>query len=146
MKYFGEIGTLELEPIPKFPDKFPVFIIMSEEEKRKYNSLMVAAAQRGFSMSKRKVCFTLGCKEGYTHEEIFNEVKKLPEISKEEYTLLKQIPHWNPMEHAVTVLVSYLEMIKEAKIALDENPELTEIFKASFVKGEQQNNVRIVQD
>jgi len=132
MKYYGEIGTINTPKIANFPNKYPAFLLISEEEKRKYNALMVAAAQRGFNMSKRKVCFTLLCEEGYYHEEIYNSIKNLPEISEGKYNLLKQIPHWNPILVAMSILEGYLTLLKNAGVELDEDKELQALFKEVF--------------
>ena len=142
MKYYGLLTELELEEIPKFPNRFPMFTIGSEQEIRRYNATMVKAAQLGFNMSKRKICFTLACKEGFTHEEIFNNVKNLPEITEKEYGLLSSIPHWNPMREALVVLEAYIELMESAR-ARAEEMNLPEIVEKAFQEGRHKRDVKI---
>jgi len=141
-KYYAETGSLRLPMLKNFPNHFPMFIMASEAELRKLNATMVKASQYGFSMSKRKVCFTLGCQEGMTHEELFNKLKTLPEISKEKYEFLLEIPHWNPIKEATHILESFIEMMEESR-RLGEEMELPKVISDAFEKAQEKNEIRM---
>ncbi len=139
MKYYGEIRVLEIEKINNFPNKFPSFIIFSDVEFRKYKANLASAATKGFNLQKRKLCFTLRCKEGFTHAELQNILDTIPEITQEKYNLLKEIPHWNPFVDANTILEEYLKLWSEMET--DDTNLLTQAFKNS----EDSREVRISQ-
>jgi hypothetical protein len=142
MKYFAVVETLELEKIPNFPNKFPMFIMASEEMIRKYNATMVKAVQLGFNPKKRKLCFTLRCSEGVTHEEVFNLAKELPEVTEEQYNFLLDIPHWNPIDAALRVLESYIELIEIAK-KQGEDFGIDDMLKKSFKSGKDKEEIKV---
>jgi hypothetical protein len=132
MKYYGIIGEINNLEAKGFPNKFPMFAICTEEEKRRYSATMVKASHFGFNPKIRKLCFTLRCNEGYTHEEVFELVKTLPEIPEDVFKLLKDIPHWNPIIEATQILERYIEMV-DANIEIMEKSEDTrEALNISF--------------
>jgi hypothetical protein len=142
MKYFGAVKQLDLEKLPNFPNKFPMFIMASEEMIRKYNAKMVNATHLGFNPKKRKLCFTLKCDEGVTHEEIFNLAKELPEISEEQYLFMKDIPHWNPIEAALKVLECYIELMEVARKE-GEKLEIMETIESAFQEGKRKEDIKV---
>jgi len=144
MKYYGNLTTLELNNFKNFPNKFPIFNIITDKERLSFNALMVAAAQRGFNMNKRKICFTVSCEEGFTHEYIYNMLKELPEISEEKYMLLKDIPHWNPIEQSFNILKSFIELHEKATDTLSQDEDLNEIIQIAFDTSSDNNNIEII--
>jgi len=115
IKYFGEISTIDIvgiQNLKKIPNKFPVFLLATTEEINQYKKLLASASTKGFSLTLRKVCLTLNCHEGLSHEVIYDKLQNLPEIEKEIYDLLKEIPHWNPLMDATTTLGNFLELWK----------------------------------
>jgi hypothetical protein len=123
MKYYALLTETELN-ITNMPNKFPVFVMCTDEDKRRYSALMVKAAHFGFDPKTRKLCFTVGCKEGYTHEEIYEKVKELPEITQDIFNILNTIPHWNPIMEATKILERYIEMVS-GNISIMETCEAT---------------------
>jgi hypothetical protein len=111
-KYYGMISEISDIDLKGFPSKFPMFFLCTAKEKDSYNKLMVGASARGFNPKIRKLCFTLGCSEGFKHEDIFNLTKELPEIDKEKYMMLKTIVHWNPIQEASLILKRFIELSK----------------------------------
>jgi hypothetical protein len=131
MKFYAELQTLELN-VKNMPNLFPVFIMCTDKDKRRYSALMVKAVQFGFNPKLRKLCFTLGCEEGYTHEGIYEKAKELPEIDEETYKLLSDIPHWNPIEEATKVLERYIEMVNGNIEIMETSEAAREALNVSF--------------
>jgi hypothetical protein len=131
MKYYALLMETELN-VEKMPNKFPVFIMCTDEDKRRYSALMVKAAHFGFDPKTRKLCFTVGCYEGYTHEEIYEKAKELPEITEDIYNLLENIPHWNPIKEATKILERYIEMVNGNIEIMEKSEDTREALNVSF--------------
>jgi len=90
---------------------------------------MINAISRGFDPKIRKLCFTLGCSEGFKHEDIFNMAKEIPEIPEETYNLLKTIVHWNPIKEASDILSRYIELSESAEQAVADSDIIQKVFE-----------------
>ncbi len=115
IKYFGMISEITDINVKGFPSKFPMFFLATQEEMFDYDKLMLKSIASGFDPKIRKLCFTLGCTEGYNHEIIRQMIKDLPEIPEEKYILLKNIVHWNPVLEATRVLENYIALAEAAQ-------------------------------
>ena len=113
--YFGMISELTSIKVKGFPQKFPMFFLCTTAEIDAYNKLMIKAIAKGFDPKVRKLCFTLGCSEGFKHDDIYNIAKELPVIDKEKYDMLKTIVHWNPILEGTLVLRRYVELVEAAE-------------------------------
>jgi len=129
--YYAMVSEIEGLELTGFPKKFPMFFLVTDSELNTYNALMIKAVARGFSTSLRKLCFTLGCKEGFSHEDIYNLSKELPEVDEEHYTFLKNIVHWNPILEASKVLQRFIDLA-DAQQAKIQEPEMQEMIKTAF--------------
>jgi hypothetical protein len=123
MKYYCKIMEINLN-VENMPNKFPMFIMCTDDIKKKYSMTMMKAMHFGFDPKVRKLCFTLLCKEGYTHEDLFEIMKDLPEITEENYNLIKSIPHWDPIEESLKILERYIDMI-DGRIEIMESSAAT---------------------
>jgi len=138
IKYYGMISEITDINVPKFPKKFPMLFLCTEKEKDTYNKLMISAISRGFDPKSRKLCFTLGCKEGFLHEDIFNLIKELPEVDEDKYNFLSGIVHWNPVQEASQVLQRFIALAK-ATDEKREEPEIREMMD-KVIKEVQETN------
>lgn len=112
LKKYALISEITDINVQKFPKKFPMFLLCTEETLNTYNSLMIKAMANGFDPKIRKICFTLGCTEGFRHSDIYEMAKELEEVSDEKYVMLDNIVHWNPIEEAMVVLERFLILIE----------------------------------
>jgi hypothetical protein len=112
IKYFALVSEIYDLNVTGFPNKFPMIFLATQETIDEYNKLMLTAMTHGFDPKTRKMCFTLGCAEGYTHSDIYNLIQTLPEVSEEIYSLLDNIPAWNPVKLSIESLKKYIKLIK----------------------------------
>lgn len=142
IKYFGMVSELDGIDVKNFPNKFPMFFLGTSVEIDAYNRLMLKAISGGFDPKIRKLCFTLSCREGQTHEDVFNIIKDVPEIDEERYILLSNIVHWNPVVEATRILENYLELLKTMDEARETSP-LKEMLDEAFEKARKESPVAL---
>jgi hypothetical protein len=145
MKYYGMINEITDLSVNNFPTKFPMFFLGDQLQIDEYNRLMLKSMSLGFDPKVRKLCFTLGCKEGFTHEDIFNLIKDLPEIDEERYILLKNIIHWDPVVEATKVMSNYILLVEAAQ----ESPAaeaIKEHFEQAFNDAREANGIKCYAD
>jgi len=133
LEYYGATSKIEGLTLTTYPKEYPMFFLCTSEEKRKYNQLIIACLAKGFEPNIRKLCFTLKCAEGLTHQEIRDVVQGLPIIDKAEYDLLVSIPHWNPVKTAIDVLEKYMELA-EAQTIINEDPKVQKMLQEAIDK------------
>ncbi len=116
MKYFmkreilnnnaGTLNTIKMD--------YPVFFACTGEERERIQRNFADATLKGFNDHFRKVCATLACREGYTVRELIEKMEIVPEVSEEEYNLVIDIPHWNPIKQLDITLIDYTSAIAQA--------------------------------
>ena len=108
MILYANIGTLDLDKSKSGPTKFPMITMATSEEIREFKSLLVSASTKGFKIKNRKLCFTLGCSEGILYSDFYTSLEHLPEVNNEIWSVLENIPAWNPFQEAKRTLENYL--------------------------------------
>ena len=138
--YKAMVSELDGIDVVGFPKKYPMFIMGTNIDLDKYNAAMIKAISKGFSPTLRKLCFTLKCSEGYTHEDIFNLSKELPEVTEDNYTMLNNIVHWNPIVEATKVLHRFIELA-DAQQEKIQDPEMQKMIEVAFEEIKEQCEV-----
>jgi len=108
MKTYAEIDHLDLS-INGFPNKFPVLYLVTEEDIKRIKGLFIKANLIGFGPDIRSVPFGSTLEYSLSVGDVLEKMDKLPEIQEDQYWILKQVVHWNPIEDLEKLLENYIE-------------------------------------
>ncbi len=117
MKYFLKRDILinDRQKRNTIPMDYPIFLAGTEEDLNQIQRNFVNATMKGFSPDFRKICATSSCNEGYTVRGLMETIGDIPEVSPEEYNLLMEIPHWNPIKKLFNTLSAYSSAVDQAQ-------------------------------